>query len=109
VFAAVLQCAFFDPVNVKQAFGKEPRSVRLHKRVEVTKRGKHQAPHRTVDCDVIRHAVGFARGAAVRQLKDCALTHKVSGCGIFVEVCEDGSKRLARAQLLGGFGILASL
>jgi hypothetical protein len=54
----------------------------------------------------MREAVGLPRSAIAVQCEDCALSKKVRRGIVLVQVGEDGSKRLARMQLLRGLRVL---
>src|SRR4029077_13496865 len=60
-------CTLLQPVNVELALREQPRSAHLCESVEIAERGEHQAALVTVDCNVMRKAVGFSRGTLVRQ------------------------------------------
>ena len=95
-----------QPVDVEQALGKQPRPVDLCEGVEVAEIGDHQASLFAIDREVMRNAVGFARGAIAVQREDRALSDEMHGGGVLVQVGEDRSERLARVQLLRGLRIL---
>ena len=106
VVARSRQGTFLQPVDVEQAFGKEPCSVDLCESVEVAQTGDHQASSFAVHCEVMCDAVGFARGASTVQREDCALSDEMHRRGIPIQVREDRGERPARMQLLRRLWIL---
>jgi hypothetical protein len=98
--------ALFQPVNVEQALGKEPRSVDLCESVKVAQIRDHQASPFAIHCEVMRDAVGFTRGASTIQREDGALSNEMHRRSVPVQVREDGGERLARMQLLRRLWIL---
>jgi hypothetical protein len=78
------------------ALSKQPRTIRLHERVEIAERGEHQAPLSIVDGYVVCQAIGLTRGPVGRQSEDRALSDEVRGRVVLVQIGEDWSERFAR-------------
>src|SRR4029077_15280028 len=89
------QCSFLQPVDIEESLGKQPRTINLCESVKIAKRGNHQTPPSTIRRDVMGEAVGLPGGAIAVQGEDGALSEEMR-CGFVpVQVCEDGSQRLA--------------
>src|SRR5436190_24368749 len=99
--AASGQGALLDPVDVKLALRKQPLAVCLDERIVVAERRDHKPPLCTVDGEVMRERVRLPRRAIIRQSKNRALSDKMHRGGVFVQIVEHRSERLARMQLLG--------
>jgi hypothetical protein len=65
--------------------------------VEVAERGEHRASLSIVDRYVVCQAVGLTRGPVGRQSEDRALSDKVRGRVVLVQIREYWSERLAGA------------
>src|ERR1700679_1075672 len=100
------QRTLLNPVNVEQALRKQPRTVRLLKGVIVSEVGHHEASFFTLHREMVRYAVSLSGGSTARQREDGALSNEVHRRIVFVQVREDGSQFLARAQFLGGRRVL---
>ena len=81
------------------------RQTAICKGVEVAEIGDHQAPLVAIHREMMRDAIGFARGVLAVEGEDGALPNEMHCGRVLVQVSEHGRERLARMQLLRGVRI----
>ena len=100
------QRTLLNPVNIEQALGKQPLTVRLHEGVFVAKVGHHETTLIIFHCEMVRYALSLPDGSIACEREDGALPNEVHRRIVFVQVREDGSELLARVQFLRGCRVL---
>jgi hypothetical protein len=94
-----VESAGLRPIDHQLAFAEVPRAVVFNERIQIADRGGHEAALRTVDLDVVGHAVGHSGGAFAVESRG-ALAIEVHRRHVRVELVEYRSKRGTSVKVL---------